>query len=108
MEGWDFEITIGNQPIRHASNISIDYGVSGSWPNSFTVRVCQCQYCGKTYGENESVYKSDALLLCDECRDLPDRPPIILCSQCGKRLTEIIGVSRKYYRCAPCKRELGR
>ena len=78
--------------------------VPGAWPGGHTVLLGQCEWCGK----HATGHPESTPFLCEDCVTNPDRPPFILCSHCGKRLTEIIGVSRKWFRCAPCGRELGR
>lgn len=121
MEGWDFELVIDGQPIRQkftagdsitgidwgyssASGLTVSSKVDGAWSNQRTLLIGQCEWCGKhATGDPKSTP-----FLCEDCTTHPDRPPLILCSQCGERLTEVIGVSRKYFRCEPCKRELGR
>lgn len=128
MEGWDFEIYINGMPTRqkfvagdkvkpdtivksdgkpleHMSSVTFTAESEnlGAWHGE-TLLIGQCEWCGKdATGDPKSTP-----FLCKDCVTHPDRPPTILCSQCGAPFTEIIGVSRKWFRCAPCKRELGR
>ena len=123
MEGWDFEIQIDgmskqrfasvrdlvedeNPPSFYIPNIPLttDAKTFEEWHRAMPPIIGQCEWCGKhaTGDPNSTPF------LCEDCATNPDRPPFILCSHCGERLTEIIGVSRKWFRCTPCGRELGR
>ncbi len=75
----------------------------GEW-HSETIIIGQCEWCGKDASGDPKATP----FLCEDCVTHPDRRPTILCSKCGAPFTEIIGVSRKWFRCVPCKREIGR
>lgn len=108
LDGWSFEVQIDGMPgtkqkFVTGDRVTLASETLGDWRNT-TLLIGQCEWCGKhATGDPKSTP-----FLCEDCITYPDRVPAILCSQCGQRLTEVVGVSRRWFRCAPCKRELGR